>query len=189
MITFFRECTVPKYLFSDTQSAINDLIYPQERSEELKARLLTSENLLWFPLGWKNFQVQGLTTTSVCHHLETPGQRGMLPGLLQKSFYQKTHLHTTHSHMHTMHTTTHIIKRLLIKSGRKTSFFISECVIQPVGVSWRFLLANQESSSTLPTSWMALWQERAGLDTGGTAPSVWRHRIGLMLSTRYDGDG
>lgn len=116
----------------------SNLIYPQERSEEWKARPLTSESLFLLALGWRTFQVQGLTTISACQHLETPGWRGMLP----------------------------------------------ECVTQPVAESWRFLPANQEYSSTLPTSWMAPWQERAGPGTGSTVPSVWRHRIGLMLSTR-----
>lgn len=135
--------------------------------KQWRERPLTSGSLFRLALSCRSFQVLALTTTSVCHNLEIHLRRDKLPG-------------STHTH------------REIEKSNFWLSLLISKhflpigCITQPVGVSWRFLPANQEFNSTLPIFLMGPCQGRAGLGTASTARSVWRHRIGPMLLTRYD---
>lgn len=56
---------------------------------------------------------------------------------------------------------------------------------QRVGVLWRSAPLSPASSSTQPTSWMALLKERVEPLILNTVPSAWKHRTGLTLSTRY----
>lgn len=97
-----------------------------------------------------------------------------------RSIYGETSCQVQHTH--TQIEKGHFWLSLLISKH----FLPIGCITQPVGVSWRFLPANQEFNSTLPIFLMGPCQGRAGLGTASTARSVWRHRIGPMLLTRYD---
>lgn len=99
-----------------------------------------------------------------------------------RSIYGETSCQVQHTHTHTQIEKSHFWLSLLISKH----FLPIGCITQPVGVSWRFLPANQEFNSTLPIFLMGPCQGRAGLGTASTARSVWRRRIGPMLLTRYD---